>query len=67
MTAVVQIGIVNGVKKRITFIRDLSEIQRQRLLHMANRKPVHRLVSRTIKGSSTHKYPEGICTASAEV
>ena len=33
-------GIVNRIEKRITFIGDLSEIQRQRLLHMANNCPV---------------------------
>ena len=46
-------GIVNRIGKRITFIGDLSEIQRQRLLHVANNCPVHRVLAQTIEISST--------------
>lgn len=46
-------GMVNRIEKRITFIGDLSEIQRQRLLHMANNCPVHRLLARTVEIAST--------------
>ena len=46
-------GIVNRIEKRITFTGDLSEIQRERLLHMANNCPVHRILARTIEISST--------------
>ena len=46
-------GIVNRIEKRITFIGDLSEIQRQRLLQVANSCPVHRVLSRTIEITST--------------
>ena len=46
-------GIVNRITKRITFTGDLSEIQRQRLLHMANNCPVQRVLARTIEISST--------------
>ena len=45
-------GIVNRIEKRITFIGDLSEVQRQRLLHVANSCPVHRVLSRTIEITS---------------
>jgi len=46
-------GIVNRIEKRITLIGDLSEIQRERLLHVANNCPVHRVLARTIEISST--------------
>jgi uncharacterized OsmC-like protein len=46
-------GIVNRIEKRVTLIRDLSEIQRERLLHVANNCPVHRVLARTIEISST--------------
>ena len=46
-------GIVNRIEKRITFTGDLSEIQRERLLHMANNCPVHRILARTIEIYST--------------
>jgi len=59
-------GIVNRIEKRITFIGDLSEIQRQRLLHMANNCPVHRVLARTIEISSTLN-TESMSAASAEV
>jgi putative redox protein len=45
-------GIVNRIETRITLIGELSEIQRQRLLHVANSCPVHRVLSRTIEITS---------------
>lgn len=46
-------GMVNRIEKEITLIGDLSEIQRQRLLHVANNCPVHRVLDSTIEISST--------------
>jgi len=46
-------GIVNRIEKQITFIGDLSEVQRQRLLQVANSCPVHRVLSRAIEITST--------------
>jgi uncharacterized OsmC-like protein len=59
-------GIVNRIEKRITFIGHLSEIRRQRLLHVANNCPVHRLLARTIEISSTLN-TDTMSVASAEV
>ncbi len=59
-------GIVNRIETRITFIGDLSEIQRQRLLHMANNCPVRRILARTIEISSTLS-TETMSAPSAEV
>lgn len=46
-------GMVNRIEKEITFVGDLSEIQRQRLMHVANNCPVHRVLAPTIEISST--------------
>ena len=46
-------GIVNRIEKKITFIGDLSEVQRQRLLHVANNCPVHRVLAQAIEITST--------------
>ena len=59
-------GIVNRITKRTTFIGDLSEIQRQRLMHIANKCPVHRVLARTIEISSTLN-SGSMSAASAEV
>jgi putative redox protein len=59
-------GIVNRIEKKITLIGDLSEIQRERLLHMASNCPVHRVLAQTIDISSTLN-TENMSAASAEV
>src|ERR1700758_3360630 len=46
-------GIVNRIEKEITLMGELSEIQRQRLLHVANNCPVHRVLDSAIEISST--------------
>ena len=42
-------GIVDRIEEKITFIGDLSETQRQRLLQVAKNCPVHRLLAGTVE------------------
>lgn len=48
-------GMVSRIEREIAFVGDLSEIQRERLMHVANNCPVHRALAPTIEISSTLK------------
>ncbi len=42
-------GMITGIEMEVSFVGDLSEQQRQRLLEIANRCPVHRTLTSRIQ------------------
>jgi putative redox protein len=53
------IGMVDQLEMQISFAGDLSEDQRNRLFEIANRCPVHRLLTSGVKIQSRLFVPDG--------